>query len=174
LVSLCSVGVAVGVAQRGQPVPVDQEAIKHAEALSLSFRTVAKSASPSIVSIETVTKGQVIEQAQFPFDDDSPFKRFFEEDPQMKRFFERREFNVPRQSPQTRGMGSGFVIDESGIILTNSHVVKGADEVKVRFSDGREFIATDIKTDPRADVAILHIEAPKGLKALPLGDSSQM
>lgn len=174
IVSLCMVGVAVGVAQRGEPVPVDNKALEHAEALSLSFRTVAKSASPSIVSIETLTKGQVIEQAQLPFDDDSPFRRFFEDDPQLKRFFERREFNAPRQAPQRRGMGSGFVIDESGIVLTNSHVVKGADEVKVRLSDGREFIADDIKTDPLTDVAILRIEAPKGLKAIPLGDSGKM
>ena len=171
--ALCMVGAAVGLAERGEPAQVDQKALEHAEALSLSFRTVAKSASPSIVSIETLTKGQVIEQAQLPFDDDSPFRRFFEDDPQMKRFFERREFNAPRQSPQRRGMGSGFVIDESGIILTNSHVVSGADEVKVRFADGREFIATDIKSDPRADVAILHIDAPKGLKALSLGDSNK-
>lgn len=174
LVSLCSVGVAVGVAQRGEPVDVNDKAVAQAEALSLSFRTVANAASPSIVSIETLTQGKEIEQAQLPFDDDSPFKQFFENDPQLKRFFERREYSTPRQSPQQRGMGSGFVIDESGIILTNNHVVKGADEVKVRFSDGREFVATDIKTDPRADVAILHIDAPKGLKAIPLGDSSQM
>jgi hypothetical protein len=68
LVSFCLVGVAVGVAQRGEPVDVNEKAVAHAEALSLSFRTVAKSASPSIVSIETLTKGQEIEQAQFPFD----------------------------------------------------------------------------------------------------------
>jgi serine protease Do len=172
--SLCIVGAALAVAQRGQSVPMDEKAIQHAEAISVSFRNVAKSASPSIVSIVTMTKGHSIEQAQFGFDDNSPFRQFFENDPQLKRFFDRREFSTPRQTPQQRGMGSGFVIDESGIIMTNSHVVKGADEVKVRLSDGREFIASDIKTDARTDVAILRIKAPKGLKAIPLGDSNSM
>ncbi len=173
---LVGLGVGVGVAQRGEPAspPIDEQALQHAEALSTSFRSVAKSASPSIVSIVTITKGQAIEQVQFPFDDNSPFKRFFEDDPQLKKFFEDRQFQQPRKSPSKQGMGSGFVIDEKGVILTNSHVVKGADEVKIRFSDGREFLATDIKTDPRADVAIVRFEAPKGLKAIPLGDSAQM
>ncbi len=161
LTSLCLVGVAVGVAQRGQPVPVDQQALEQAEAISTSFRTVAKNASPSIVSIVTTTKGQTIEHAQMPFNDNSPFGQFFQNDPQLKKFFDRREFSTPQQTPQKRGMGSGFVIDESGIILTNNHVVNGADEVKVRLHDGREFLATDIKTDPRADVAIVRIKAPR-------------
>lgn len=174
IVSLCCVGVVVAWAQRGEPVSVDQ-GVKSAEALSMSFRKVAKDASPSIVSIVSTKKGQVVEEAQLPFNgDDAPFRRFFEDDPQLKRFFERREFNSPRQMPDQRGMGSGFVIDETGVILTNSHVVKGADEVKVRFADGREFVATEVKTDPRADVAIVRIDAPEGLEAIPLGDSGNM
>ncbi|MCH7685205.1 MAG: trypsin-like peptidase domain-containing protein, partial [Planctomycetes bacterium] len=73
------------------------------------------------------------------------------------------------------GRGSGFIIDESGVIVTNSHVVEGAEHVKVRLHDGREFIATDIKQDPRSDIAILHIDAPGGLlKPVRFGNSDQM
>ena len=181
--SVTLVGVAAGLAQNqhqnqnAAPIPADTPGIKEAQALSMSFRAVAKSATPSIVSIETVTQGQVVEQANLPFDDNSPFRKFFETDPQLKRFFDQREFSnpqAPRQAPKKRGMGSGFVIDDSGIILTNSHVVNGADEIKVRLTDGREFVATDVKTDPRADVAIVRIKAPKDLKAVPLGDSGKM
>ncbi len=183
--SVTLVGVAAGLAQNHQhdsaPIPADTPGIKEAQALSMSFRAVAKIASPSIVSIETVTNGKVIEQANLPYGDDSPFKKFFENDPQLKRFFDQREFSTPqapgqapRQAPKQRGMGSGFVIDDSGIILTNSHVVNGADEIKVRLTDGREFVATDVKTDPRADVAIVRITPPKDLKAIPLGDSGKM
>ncbi len=178
--SVTLVGVAAGVAQNHQntaPVLPDSPGIKEAQALSMSFRAVAKNATPSIVCIETVTEGPSVQQTQMPFDENSPFKKFFENDPQLKRFFDQREFSTPqtpRQAPKQRGMGSGFVIDDSGIILTNSHVVSGADEIKVRLTDGREFVATDVKTDPRADVAIVRIKAPKDLKAIPLGDSSKM
>ena len=72
-------------------------------------------------------------------------------------------------------MGSGFVIDPRGIVMTNNHVVNGAAEVKVRFADGREYVATGIKTDPRTDIAILRVNPASGehFEALPLGNSDQ-
>ena len=68
-------------------------------------------------------------------------------------------------------MGSGSIIDRSGIILTNNHVVKDAEEVVVRLHDGREFTAIDVKGDPRTDVAIVRIEGAGKLQPLQLGDS---
>ena len=59
------------------------------------------------------------------------------------------------QAPPRQGMGSGVIIDRSGIVLTNNHVVEGADEVIVHLADGREFKAEDIKTDPQTDLAVL-------------------
>jgi len=140
--------------------------------LSTAFRTVAADATPSIVSIETVTKAkQVHNRGQQRFPDDAipaPLREFFRNEPRMDDHM--RNPGRPGPAPQRRGMGSGFIIDSNGIILTNNHVVNGADEVKVKLHDGREFIGHDIKTDPRTDVAIVRIDAT-GLKALRLGDS---
>ncbi len=72
-----------------------------------------------------------------------------------------------------QGAGSGFIISQDGLILTNHHVVGDADRVTVKLSDGREFTAKTIGTDPPSDVAVIKIEA-KGLPVLALGDSDAM
>ncbi|MEK6263127.1 MAG: trypsin-like peptidase domain-containing protein, partial [Planctomycetota bacterium] len=163
---------AMSWSQRHEAVAVPP--LPNAQDLSVAFRTVAAEAVPSIVSIETTTKarqvqgrGQQIQEGDIP----PSFRQFFQNDPQLEELFKNR--GRGRAIPQQRGMGSGFIIDASGVILTNNHVVKGADEVKVRLHDGREFIARDVKTDPRTDVAIVRIEA-SGLKAIKLGDSHAM
>lgn len=169
--SACLVGAAVGVAQKdvSSDVPVAASATE----LSSIFRDVSKRAMPSIVSIETVSKtSQVADQQIMPFGDDSPFKDLFQNDPRFKDMLKQHQ-NQPRRAPRKMGTGSGFIINKSGLIMTNSHVVNGADVVKVTLNDGREFTATDIKTDPRSDVAVIKIDAP-GLVAIPLGDSSKM
>ena len=76
--------------------------------------------------------------------------------------------------PQREGVGSGVIIDKSGIVLTNNHVVEGADEVIVHLADGREFKATDIKTDPQTDLAVLRIKADEDLPAAKLGNSDDL
>ncbi len=157
----------MGLAHRPEAAAVPP--LPKVEDLSGAFRQIASEALPSIVSIESVTKGKQIQSQGTPFDDDSPFRQFFRNDPQLEELFknrgQRRMMTPPRQS-----MGSGFIINSNGTILTNSHVVRGADEVKVRLHDGREFIAKDVKMDPRTDVAILKIDAPD-LKPIRLGDS---
>ena len=163
--------VLTGMALSHRPAAVAVPPLPKADELSAAFRQIASDAIPSIVSIESVTKGkrvQAIPQGS-PFDEGSPFRQFFRNDPQLEELFKNR---MPRQMtvPPRQSMGSGFIIDASGVILTNSHVVKGADEVKVRLHDGREFIAKEIKSDPRTDVAIVRIEASE-LKPIRLGDS---
>eukprot|EP00456_Euglypha_rotunda_P087409 TRINITY_DN88_c0_g1_i1.p1 TRINITY_DN88_c0_g1~~TRINITY_DN88_c0_g1_i1.p1 ORF type:complete len:498 (-),score=153.84 TRINITY_DN88_c0_g1_i1:3711-5204(-) len=140
-----------------------------ADELSAAFRAVAAEATPSIVSIETVTHMKQVQGRNPQVGEDdipAPLREFFRNDPRLDDMFRGRG----RATPPRRGMGSGFIVDASGIILTNNHVVNGADEVKVRLHDGREFIGRDIKTDPRTDVAIVRIDA-SGLKPLQLGDS---
>ena len=160
---------AVSWSQRHEAVAVPP--LPNPQDLSMAFRTAAAEAVPSIVSIETTTnarqvqgRGQRIQEDGIPL----PFRQFSQNDPQLEEQFKNR--GRGRAIPQQHGMGSGFIIDASGIILTNNHVVRGADEIKVRLHDGREFIAKDVKTDPRTDVAIVRIEA-SGLKAIKLGDS---
>ncbi len=141
--------------------------------LSVAFRKIAAEVTPSIVSIETITKAKQVDLPGNGFPDDAaPFREFFRDDPRFQEFFR----GGPRRGmiPRKRGGGSGFVVDASGIIMTNNHVVSGADEVRVHFMDGREFVAKEIKTDPRTDVAILRIEGAGALKPLKLGDSTAM
>ena len=72
------------------------------------------------------------------------------------------------------GFGSGFIIDPKGVILTNYHVVAGADTVEVTLNDGRKFTSKDIKTDPKTDLAIVRLDAKANLPFLEMGDSDQM
>lgn len=167
---VCLVVGAVGLAQRNvDPPPVTAA---NAQELSSVFRQITKDVLPSVVSIETVGKAVTIRGTnQIPFDDESlPFGDLFKNDPRFRQFFDN---GTPRQMPRRRGRGSGFIIDSAGIVMTNNHVVAEAETVKIKLQDGREFIATDIKTDPRTDVAIVRFDAPDDLPALRMGDSSQ-
>jgi len=89
----------------------------------------------------------------------------------LRRFFEQRGGPAPRQ--QRRSMGSGFVISSDGYIVTNNHVVDGASNVLVRFSDRREYEAEVIGTDPRSDLALLKVDA-KRLPVLKLGKAGEL
>jgi serine protease Do len=134
----------------------------------VSFSQLAKESTPSVVNISTVKviKGRSREAQPFgsPFGPNDPFKDFFE------RFFGDR---VPRDFRQ-RSLGTGFVIDKEGHILTNNHVVDGTDEIKVRFSDEKEYDAKIIARDPKTDLALIQIAADVALKPLALGDSDKL
>jgi serine protease Do len=85
------------------------------------------------------------------------------------------DFNMPegRGMPQ-RGVGSGVIVAADGIVLTNNHVVEGADEVTVELTDGREFKAAEIKTDPESDLAVIRLAGAKDLPVAKLGDSDRL
>jgi len=170
--------LACGVMLAGAAMVVGEvgHSREHAQAsdvrgLSKVFRDVAKRARPSIVTILTTGKAQTVRMPQFD-GDESPFGDLFKNQPEFRQFFRQRQ---QAQPVVPHGMGSGFVIDPRGIIMTNNHVVNGAAEVKVRFADGREYVATGIKTDPRTDIAILRVNPASGehFEALPLGNSDQ-
>jgi serine protease Do len=163
--------VAGGMELNSRPEAMAVPALPKVDELSAAFRQVASDALPSIVSIEAVTKAKQVKvpNQQSPFDDDFPFRQFFGNDPRLEELFRNRG-QRRYMTPPRKGMGSGFIINTNGTILTNNHVVNGADEIKVRLSDGREFTAKDVKTDPRTDVAIVKIDATN-LKAIRLGDS---
>jgi serine protease Do len=90
----------------------------------------------------------------------------------MRKFFE--FHGMPNIPHGVSGSGSGVIVDPSGIILTNNHVVASGGDVTVRLSDGREFKASQIKTDPKSDVAIVRIKAGSALPAARLGRSSDV
>jgi serine protease Do len=139
-----------------------------ARELSSAFRNAARQALPAVVFI-TVDK-TVATQSLLPF---NPFGRFGEDF--MERFFGRRspEGQEEPRGFRQQGAGSGFIISQDGLIITNHHVVGDTDRVTVKLSDGREFPAKTIGTDSPSDIAVIKIEA-KGLPVLALGNSDAM
>ncbi len=130
------------------------------------FVPIAKRAKASVVNVSSVKKTKQDGQSfQNPFFDDPFFRRFFGEE------FER-QMPAPREFQQ-QGLGSGVIVTQDGYIITNNHVVEGADELNVSFPDKRTFKAKVIGTDPKTDVAVIKIDA-SNLPALPWGDASQL
>lgn len=158
-------------------LPTDVK-ISHAKELSSAFREVAQSALPAIVSIETTGKLGARRVADVGGDEDnigpdSPLNDIFKNNPELRELFKQRggPNGAPKSAPRSHGMGSGFIIDATGIIVTNNHVVAGADQVVVHLRDGSEYKAFEWKTDPRSDVAIVRIKPSAPLPTLKLGDS---
>jgi Do/DeqQ family serine protease len=122
-----------------------------------SLAPVLERVTPSVVNIYTQTRVRI----RSPLLDDPFFRRFF---------------NVPDQPHEriSQSLGSGVIVDaEEGFVLTNNHVIAGADDISVTLSDGRSFTAELIGSDPETDLAMVRIEADE-LHALPLADSSQL
>ena len=133
-----------------------------------SFADLAEELSPAVVYISTAT---VIKEgaAQHPYgEEDSPFREFFG-DEFFKRFFGDRQQRPFKQ----RSLGSGFIINSEGYIITNNHVVAEADEVIVILEEGDEYPAKVLGTDEKTDIALLKIEPKNGLPTCRLGDSDK-
>jgi serine protease Do len=129
-----------------------------------SFSPLAKQASPSVVNISTVKVVKGRGQMPMPFAPNDPFRDFFD------RFF---KDQMPKDFKQ-QSLGTGFIIDKDGFILTNNHVVEKADEIKVKFSDEKEMIAKVIGRDPKTDIALIKVESDKSFTPLPMGDSDKL
>ncbi len=145
-------------------------AVTSVQAKSLpDFTELVENNSAAVVNISTTQK--VKQQSRLPknfqipdLPEDSPFNDFF------KRFFDE---EGKQQDFDTKSLGSGFIVSDDGYVITNNHVVKGADEVLVRLNDRREYSAKVIGTDARTDVAVLKIEADH-LPVLKIGSSSDL
>lgn len=128
-----------------------------------SFAPLVKATLPAVVTIRTeVGRGRA--------------NRFVEQDPNMREFLER--FTRPDERPRRRdprrraqGLGSGFIVDSSGVVVTNNHVIENADRIVVVLSSGKEYEAKLTGTDPRTDIAVLRIRAEERLPTVPWGDS---
>ena len=129
------------------------------------FAPVAKRAVPAVVNIASSKIVRTANQGSSPFFSDPFFRQFFGDEPSN-------QFRLPRQQRE-RSLGSGVIVNPNGYILTNNHVVAGANEIKVTLSDNRDFTAKIVGTDPRADVAIVKVNATN-LPVITLGDSSKM
>ena len=162
VISLVSVGAAA------------QGGVESLRESSRAFASVAQQVSPSVVFIQTE---RAVQTQQSPFS--SPFGDDF-----FDRFFGQPFPGTPRQQPPSQrravGQGSGFVFslneglrNDTAYILTNNHVVEGADSITVTFNDGREFDAEITGTDPQSDVAVIEITG-NDLPAVALGDSDEL
>ena len=139
--------------------PLGGQNLDAAEGLSTAFRNVANFVRESVVSINT-KQTRIIGVRQIPRGIPREFQDFFNL-PQMQR---RRE---------ETGMGSGVIVRRDGYILTNNHVVDGADELEVEFSDGTTTEGRIIGTDPQTDLAVIKVERDN-LNAIPIGDSEKI
>ncbi|MBN1503882.1 MAG: DegQ family serine endoprotease [Candidatus Eisenbacteria bacterium] len=135
---------------------------------SKAFVMVAKTVGPVVV---TISSERVIRSAQQNQGDSpgSPFEDFFGQD-FFDRFF---RFQVPEGEMRQQGLGSGVIVSEDGYILTNNHVVSGADKIRVTMADEKKYDAKVIGTDPKTDVAVIRIEAD-GLPVARFGDSGKL
>ena len=131
-----------------------------------SFNELAERVSPSVVNVSAVkvVKGGGPFHFDSPSGEDDPLRDFFE------KFFGQR---FPKEFKQ-KSLGSGFVIDRDGYILTNNHVVESTDEIQVKLPDGKEFTAKIIGRDPQTDLALIKIDPSTSLQPLRLGDSDQL
>ncbi len=135
--------------------------------LPKSFADLVAKTKPAVVNISTTSVVKV---------PGSPFRHFFGqgEGDRFGDFFHRFFGEIPDQELKKQSLGSGFIIDKDGYIITNNHVVDGADEIKVKLADGREYEAKVIGRDPKTDLALIKISSFfKDLPALTLGDSDQ-
>jgi serine protease Do len=172
----CGLVIALAIAATVALMPA-QPVFAQARVLP-DFTDLVEQVGPSVVNIRTLERshGSAIGQGQIDEDMQEFFRRFFGQPLPP---------GVPRQSPrperpqpddeqsQPRGVGSGFILTTDGFVMTNAHVVEGAEEVVVTLPDKREFKARIVGYDKRSDVAVVKIDAT-GLPAVKVGDVSRL
>jgi Do/DeqQ family serine protease len=152
LAGLLAAGLVTTAATAALPASVDGQPLP-------SLAPILEEVTPSVVNIYTETRVQV----RSPFTDDPFFRRFFDLP------------NVPRERV-SRSLGSGVIVDaERGLILTNHHVVSGADDIAVNLNDGRSFSAELVGSDEATDVAVIRIDSgDEALEALPMATEVEL
>ncbi len=147
------------------PTATASKTVPEAASRPTSFAELAKAMSPTVVNIK-VTKARPVSDGPWSPRGQQPFGEFFE------RFFK----DLPQHAPRFRqqGSGSGVIISPDGHIVTNDHVISGADAVSVTLADQQEYEAKIVGRDPKTDLAVLKIEAAHTLPAADLGDSDRL
>jgi serine protease Do len=137
-----------------------------------SFADLVERVTPAVVNVSTVQGNADAEQPRglpgMPeFPPGSPFEEFF------KQFQEQQRGARPKQHEKQQALGSGFIIDAAGFVVTNNHVIDGAEEITVTTHDGAKLEAKLVGRDPKTDLALLKVEAGKPLPYLEFGDSDK-
>jgi serine protease Do len=166
---------AAGETKPSVAINVDDQPLARTE--SDSYAPVIRQVAPSVVKVLVTERAKNIPAQDNPFFND----------PRLREFFGPFGFGGPggpfggpfgggrrmQRQPEQNGLGSGVVVSADGYIVTNSHVVTGADVIKVSFNDGRELGAKLIGADPKSDLAVIKVEA-SGLPAITFADSDQL
>ena len=162
---LCALWLGLAAAFAGSPAAAQERAAPESrEQIMLSFAPVVKRAAPAVVNI--YTKKVVRQRRGGTLFNDPLFRRFFGEDFGF--------FGQPRERVQN-SLGSGVIVDAEGLVMTNHHVIEGADEIRVVLSDLREYEAKLVLSDEQTDLAVLRIEpAQEPLPVLELRDSDDL
>jgi len=175
LLTLAMLVLVLGACNRGNPegvrlastsdpgvsnAPINNGPPGNPSAPGLSYADVVSRVSPAVITIHSEMR--VRAPQQYPFMDDPMFRQFFGD-------------RMPQQQPEQRrsGLGSGVIISTDGYILTNHHVVDGAEQIKVDLNDNRTLDAKVVGSDPPSDLAVLKIDA-SNLPVLALGDSDKV
>src|SRR3989304_7099243 len=173
---LISIGVITGVIissnlgwiplGQAKVEPIPPKITQHLAETEKAFVEISKRVTPAVVNISTTKTMKSLERSPLnPCLQDPFFRRFFDEE-----FF--REHEMPRKRKE-QSLGSGVIVSEDGYIVTNNHVVEGADEIKVVLSDKREFTGKVVGSDPRTDLAVIKIKAGD-LPTVAWGDSDKI
>jgi serine protease Do len=159
-VTCVGAGIAIGALLTGRPAVAQNEAqiARAPEALSASFAEIAKRVEPAVVNIDTKTAAREVADE----DDDKDSQSG---NPLLEMF--KRRANRPSYA-----VGSGFIVDPKGYILTNEHVVQGASKITVGLQSGEKYVGKVVGVDEETDVAVIKIEAKRDLPTVKLGDSS--
>jgi serine protease Do len=177
---------ALDARAQSAPVAIDPKAVL--ESLERAFVSVAERVMPAVVHIDATPKesprerggpreGREGREGRDPRERMTPperreferrFREFFGDD--FERFFRQR----PPQRREARSQGSGVIVDKSGVILTNNHLIENAGEIEVRLSDKRKFKAKVVGRDPKTDLAVLKIESDGEFPVAELGDSDRL
>jgi len=133
------------------------------------FASLAERLSRSVVNISTTSEREApsFGSGRTPFGPEDPFHEFWEP---FERFFG----PFPRRRFKERSLGSGFIINREGYILTNNHVIENAQEISVRLEDEKEYRAKVVGRDPKTDVAVIKIDSIEGVEPMVLGDSDKL
>lgn len=165
----CGLKLTDNTRASSDPAITLQSALQGQGGIPRSFAEVARKVGPAVVNIRSVKVikggGRVFRHFFGPFEEE-PFRDFFD------RFFE--GMPVPEDDIKQSSLGSGFIIDKEGYIITNSHVVEGAEEIKVTLSNGKDFKGKVIGRDSKTDIALIKIKSRKDLPTVKLGDSDTL
>ncbi|HEX8140518.1 MAG TPA: Do family serine endopeptidase [Pyrinomonadaceae bacterium] len=157
-------GIGIGALLAGRPTVAQSgaEVARAPEALSASFAEIAKRVEPAVVKIDTKTSAPEVSERGGGDDED---KDESSSNPLLDMF--RRQSRRP-----SYGVGSGFIVDPKGYILTNQHVVQGASRIKVGLQNGEELLGRVVGVDEETDVAVVKVDTNKDLPSVKLGDST--